>query len=205
MHGSQDRVGRRRWTRAEALRVGAAGGAMMGAGALLGRRGDTEVSAAAPSSDQDTEILAFLLQLEQLQESFYREAARAPGLTGGLRDFVRTVGPQETEHVRFLAERVGDRVRPRLRPDFARAMRSPGTLRRAAIDLEEVTIGAYVGQGMNLTRHAVAAAARIVSVEARQAAWVRDLAGEVPAPRPADPARTPAQVHGALRAWGLIE
>jgi hypothetical protein len=176
----------------------------MGAGALLGRRGDPEVSAAAPSKDQDAEILAFLLQLEQMQESFYRDATRVRGLEGGLLDFVRSVGPQESEHVRVLAEQVGDRARPRLRTDFRKAMRTPESLRRAAIDLEEVTIAAYVGQGMNLTRGAVADVARIVSVEARQAAWVRDLAGEVPAPRPADPARTPKQVHGALRAWGFI-
>jgi hypothetical protein len=177
MRGAPDRVGPRRWTRAETLRMAAGGGAAMGVGALFGRRGDTDVAAAAPSKGMDAQILAFLLQLEQVQESFYRQAARAPGITGRLLDFVRTVGPQETEHIRFLAERVGDRARPPLRSDFRAAMRTPESLRRAAIDLEELTIAAYVGQGASLTRDAVAGVARIVSVEARQAAWIRDLAG----------------------------
>jgi hypothetical protein len=44
----------------------------------------------------------------------------------------------------------------------------------------------------------------MVSVEARQAAWLRDLAGEVPAPRPADPSREPDQVVAALRGRSLI-
>ena len=72
-------------------------------------------------------------------------------------------------------------------------------LRRAAIDLEELTLAAYIGQGANLTRDAVGGLARLVSVEARQAAWLRDIAGEMPAPHVADPARSPDDVLKALR------
>jgi hypothetical protein len=193
------------WTRAGAIRVTAAGGTALGAAALLGRGVDSGMDAsAAPSKDQDTEILAFLLQLEQLQETFYREVVRARVTSGRLAGFVRAVGPQETAHVQFLAERVGARTRPRLRPDLRAALRDEQSVRRAAIDLEELTIAAYIGQGANLTREAMAGIARIVSVEARQAAWVRDLADEVPAPRAADPPREPAQVLAALRTGGFI-
>jgi hypothetical protein len=45
---------------------------------------------------------------------------------------------------------------------------------------------AYNGQAANLTKPALAAAAEIVSVEGRHAAWISDLAGEPPAPRAAD-------------------
>jgi hypothetical protein len=47
-------------------------------------------------------------------------------------------------------------------------------------------------------------AGRIVAVEARHAAWIRDLAGEDPAPRAADPGRTADDVLSELRRKGLV-
>jgi hypothetical protein len=47
-------------------------------------------------------------------------------------------------------------------------------------------------------------AARIVAVEARHAAWIRDLAGADPAPRPADPGRSPNEILSALRKKGYL-
>ena len=46
--------------------------------------------------------------------------------------------------------------------------------------------------------------ARLVSVEARQVAWLRDLAGISPAPRAADPPRKAEAVIGELREKGYI-
>src|SRR4051794_2508348 len=203
MHGSAEHVGTRGWTRARVLRTSAAAGVAMGAGAVLGRRRDAG-AAAAPSTRQDAAILAFFLQLEQLQEAFYKTVERTPRLGGALRQVARTVGPQESEHVRMLAERVGDRARPALRPKFGTALRTSESAHRAAIELEELTIAAYIGQGANLTRDAIVSVASIVSVEARQAAWLRDLAGEVPAPRAADPASEPDRVLETLRTGGLV-
>jgi hypothetical protein len=60
------------------------------------------------------------------------------------------------------------------------------------------------GQGANLTADTVGAVATLVSVEARQVAWLRDLAGVSPAPRAADPGRTPDDVLADLRKLGLI-
>jgi len=203
MHGAPDLVGTRGWTRARALRTAAAAGVAMGAGAAFARRGDA-TAAAGPSARQDAEILGFFLQLEQLQDQFYKAVLRTGGLGGALRHVARTIGPQESEHVRTLAERVGDRARPALRPRFGAALRTSDDALRAAIDLEELTIAAYIGQGANLTTDAVVPVAGMVSVEARQAAWLRDLAGEVPAPRPADPSREPDQVLAVLRGRELI-
>jgi hypothetical protein len=47
--------------------------------------------------------------------------------------------------------------------------------------------------------------APLVSVEARQVAWIRDIAGENPAPRAADPPRTASDVLAQLRSKGYIE
>ena len=76
--------------------------------------------------------------------------------------------------------------------------------RDAAIELEEMALATYVGQAGRLTGDAVRTVGTLVSVEARQVAWVRDLAGVSPAPRAADPARKPDDVLAALRKEGFI-
>jgi len=193
-----------RWTRGRVLRAAAAGGVAAGGGALLGRRLDNGATA-APSERQDAEIIGFLLQLEQIQEGLYRAALRSGRLDGPLRAFVRTVAPQESEHVAFLARRAGRRAGRRPQSDFSRAVKSSASFREAAIDLEELTLAAYIGQGANLTRATVADVARLVSVEARHAAWLRDMAGVSPAPRAADPPREPDAVLAALRERSYIQ
>jgi hypothetical protein len=47
--------------------------------------------------------------------------------------------------------------------------------------------------------------ATIVSVEARHAAWIRDLLGELPAPSASNPAQTAAQVRAAIRRTGFVK
>ena len=64
---------------------------------------------------------------------------------------------------------------------------------------EELTIAAYIGQGANLTRGAVGPVGTLLSVEARQVAWLLDLAGKLPAPHAADPPGKPEEILGELR------
>ena len=186
-------------TRAGLFRLAAAGGAAVVGGAAIGARKTDGTSLAAPSADTDAKILNFFLLLEYLQEAFYREALRSSRLSGDLTEFARTVGRQESEHVAFLIKRLGGRARARPRSNFGDVLSTPERFRAAAIDLEETTIAAYIGQSANLTRGAVGAVGTLLSVEARQVAWVLDLAGEDPAPRAADPARKPADVLAHLR------
>jgi hypothetical protein len=188
------------WTRSGLLRVMTAAGAAAAGGAL---RADGD-SFAAPSRATDAKILNFFLLLEYVQESFYREALERAGLTGPLADFARIAGGQETDHVVFLAKRLGDRARKRPRLAFGDAASSPERFRAAAIDLEETAIAAYIGQAANLTRAAVGPVGTLLSVEARQAAWVRDLAGTMPAPRAADAARGADAVLAHLREKGYL-
>ena len=56
-------------------------------------------------------------------------------------------------------------------------------------------MAALDGQAAGLTKPSLAAVATIVSVEARHAAWIRDLLGELPAPSAANPSQTAAQVR----------
>jgi hypothetical protein len=119
-------------------------------------------------------------------------------------EFATTVGEQERDHVAFLTERLGSDARPRPTLNFQGALSSPERFRDAAIELEEAALAGYIGQGANLTRDTITSVATLVSVEARQAAWVRDLAGVSPAPHAADPARKADRVLADLRKWGYV-
>jgi len=70
--------------------------------------------------------------------------------------------------------------------------------------LEDTGVAAYNGQATNLTRGALAIAAKIVSVEGRHAAWIRTIAGKSPAADATDPALTEAQALAALRKTGFL-
>jgi hypothetical protein len=187
-------------TRAQLLWAGVA--AAGGTAAVL--RGGDGASHAEPSRAADREILRFFLTLEQVQESFYRQAVEAGGLDGELLELASRVGRQEAEHAAFLDRELGGEARPRPRSDFGDAFASPERFRDTAIELEETALAGYIGQAGNLGRKAMAGVATLVSVEARQVAWLRDLAGISPAPRAADPARKAGAVLAALREKGYL-
>jgi hypothetical protein len=192
------------WTRGRLLRGLIGGGAIVAGGAAISLRTGSGTSLAAQSDESDAKILNFFLLLEYVQEGFYREAVESGRLTGELLEYATAVGEQESEHVAFLAERLGDRARARPKLSFGDKLATPERFRDAAIDLEEAALAGYVGQGANLTRDTITRVATLVSVEARQAAWLRDLAGVNPAPRAADPARDADRVVEGLRKRGYV-
>jgi rubrerythrin len=177
-------------------------GAVVGAGIAVGARSDGGAAAAEPAAEEA--ILNLFLLLERLQERFYREALRTGRLGEGLRQFATAAAGQEAEHVAFLTRQLGRRARRAPEADFASALRSPEAFSDAAIALEEAAIAAYVGQAANLRRELVGPIGTVTSVEARHAAWVRDLAGISPAPAAADPAGEPDRILAGLRDRGLL-
>jgi hypothetical protein len=199
-----DRPGGPGRTRGQALHAAAAGGAALGAAALAGAFTRPAETAGRASPAQDARILNFLLTLEEAQASFYEAALHGDLLRGELFEFAQVVAPHEREHAQLLRRPLGRRAAPAPRLRFGDAIGDARRFRAAAIDLEEQTLGAYVGQGASLTAGPMQDAARIVAVEARHAAWIRDLAGLHPAPRPADPARRPRDVLTHLRQKGIL-
>jgi len=193
-----------RHTRAQALRAALAGGVALGAAALAGGAASPDPSAGRASAEQDAEIMSFLLTLEDAQVAFYEAALQAGALRGDLLDYVRVVAPQERAHADLLRRRLGRRAADVRRPRFGALVTDPRRFRAAAIELEEQVAAAYIGQAPSLTEGPLRDAARIVAVEARHAAWIRDLAGEDPAPRPADPGAAPPAVLARLRTTGLM-
>ena len=71
----------------------------------------------------------------------------------------------------------------------------------AAAKIEDTGLAAYNGQTENMSRQTLTAVARVISVEARHAAWARSLAGQVPAPVPADEPISAAQALNAIKPY----
>jgi hypothetical protein len=169
--------------------VGGIGAQALGSGSRLG----------------DVAILNFALEMEELQAALYAQALQHAGLTGELAQYARIVGGHERAHVAFLRQTLGSRAKPAPAFDFGDAVTSSDRFAATARALEDLGVAALDGQAGNLTKPSLAAVATIVSVEARHAAWIRDLLGELPAPAAANPAQTAAQVTAAIRRTGFVK
>jgi rubrerythrin len=198
--GVDETVHSDRWPRRELLGNALGGAALLGGLAFLGRA--AAGLAAAPGA-QDTRILNLALQIEYTEAAFYAEALRNGALRGDLREYAQTVEQHEQDHLRFLRKALGAKAVARPRFAFGRATRDPGAFTRTAIKLEDLAVAAYNGQATNLSAGVLAAAATIVSVEARHAAWIRAIADQVAAPDAVDTPATAAQVERGLKQIGM--
>jgi hypothetical protein len=201
-------------TRADFFRRGAiAGGTLVAGGVAFG--GLPAVALGKPSASQDVEILNYALLLEYLESTFYTEAVANNILTGPLLEFARTVRDHELAHVEFLAKALGSKAQGKPTFDFGDTVKSPWKFLATAIVLEDTGVTAYDGQGTRLTKATLGAAATIVSVEARHAAWARYLgySGQgysqgsytYPAPSTLQPQKSMDQVTAAVTATGFIK
>lgn len=190
-------------TRSTLLRraVVVSGASLAGAAAIVG---PPELASSAPSAAQDAEVLAFLLELEELQEAFYAEAIGGGALPGEVAEYARVVGGHEREHVDYLRGALGTKVAKSAAFDFGDAVVTPERFLAAAVELEETGLAAYTGAAVNLTAAALRAAARVVSVEARHTAWARDLLGRNPAPDASDAPATEAEVRAKIVRTGFV-
>jgi len=160
-------------------------------------------SAGAASTSEDLRILQLVLQLEYTQVALYERALREASLTGELRDFAQTALGHERQHLAAVKQALGSKAGPKPRFEFGSKTKSADAFRRTAIELEDIAVAGYNGQAANLTKPTLAVAAEIVSVEARHAAWVRAIAGEIAAPDPVDKPMTASEVVAGLHEIGL--
>jgi hypothetical protein len=179
-----------------------AGGTLVAGGVLLA--GLPRLAASAPSPEQDAATLNFVLLIEGLQARFYAEALKRAGLSGETREFAERVGEHERLHVRFLRDTLGGDARRLPGFDLGDSVSDPARFRSAAAALENIGVAAYNGQATNLTPDALAAAARIASVEARHASWALSLAGRTPAPVASDPPASEEETRADLSDRGLL-
>jgi hypothetical protein len=161
-------------TRADLLRRAAVGGA-----ALLAA---SSAPAEARTDGHDVAILNYALTLEYLQDSFYAEVEGNRVLHGPLAHQARVVAAHEKAHVQALRHVLGRHAVRRPRFDFRGATEDPARFRRTAVGFEDLATAAYKGQAPAIrSRTYLVSALAIHTVEARHAAWIRRLAGVLPA------------------------
>ena len=186
-------------TRAQMLRraiVG--GGALVGGTALWGM---PQLTAAA-SKEQDARVLNLVLAVEYTEAAFYQEALERGGLEGRLEAYARIVVEHEKAHVAFLKQALGGAADPEPRHEFGDKTKDSEAFAAAAVKLEDLAVATYNGQAVNLTSGSLKAAARIVSVEGRHAAWIRSIVGDVPASEATDPSVEEDQTRAQLSDFG---
>jgi hypothetical protein len=156
-------------------------GAVIAGGALLA---DAAPARAARSglAKSDLSILNYALVLEYLQASFYTEAERGGALTGKTAAAARVVGAVERAHVKAFLELLGSKAVKRPLFDFQGTTEQQRPFLKTAVAFEDLAVAAYKGQAPKLkSKPVLAAAIGIHSVEARHAAWMRELFGITPA------------------------
>jgi len=189
-------------TRAAFLaKAGLLGGGVFGGSALLALMSDD----AHASHTGDRAILNFALTLEYLEAAFYTEAQEMGALDGELALFARVVGQHERAHVKALRAALGRYAVKRPRFNFRGTTEDVDAFVATATVLEDTGVAAYKGQAPLIRNNTVLAAALAIhSVEARHAAWIRDISGEPPAPDAFDPALSKRQVLRAVAGTRFI-
>ncbi len=150
----------------------------------------------------DVEILNYALTLEELEAAFYAEANSKGRLTGIARTFSQVVGAHEAAHVASLRQVLGAQAKPKPTFDFKGATNDKVTFLKTAQTLEDTGVAAYQGQaGRIKSDEILASAGAILAVEARHAAWVREILGGSKSPSPAPEAfSTPKSMQAVLDA-----
>jgi hypothetical protein len=154
-----------------------------GAGAAIFLTALRPGAASADVQKHDRAILNYALVLEYLQASFYTEAERMHALKGALARQAHVVGAHERGHVRALRAVLGAAAIARPRFDYRGVTEDPSAFRDTAVAFEDLAVAAYKQQApLVQSKELLAALLSIHSVEARHAAWIRYLAGRLPAP-----------------------
>jgi rubrerythrin len=198
------------FTRASFLKkAGLGAGAVVGGGALLGAVPSLAMAASVPASD--VAILNFALTLEYLEAEFYKLAVTNGKLTDETAKFAQVVASHETAHVAFLKRALGSKAVKEPTFNFGDTTTDQAKFEATATVLEDTGVLAYLGQVGNIKSKAILkAAGSILPVEARHAAWIREIryakgAGSlVPAPTAFQGARTKGQILAAVKATGFI-
>ncbi len=174
-----------------------------GGGALFLAR--VPAAGAAGLSASDVDILNYALVLEYLQSSFYTEAERSGALTGKTAEASRVVGATERAHVKAFQKLLGSQAVKRPTFDFQGTTEQQQPFLKTAVAFEDLAVAAYKGQAPKLQSDAVlASAVGIHSVEARHAAWMRQLFGITPALRAFDQPASRASINRIVASTHFI-
>lgn len=153
----------------------------------------------------DIGILNYAYALEQLEAAFYKQVTDSPysGMTTLESQYFAEIRDHEIAHREFFKNALGGSKIPDLQVDFSTInFSSRDSVLATAKTFEDLGVSAYNGAGKLLTdANNLLIAGKIVSVEARHAALIRDLisngtfaANDVIDAMGLDTSRTPDQV-----------
>lgn len=128
----------------------------------------------------DYGILNYAYALEQLEAAFYTQVVATPfaGMDSGVIQCFKTIRQHEVCHREFFKAALGSNAIPALTPDFSKIDFTSGTsVIATAKAFEDLGVQAYDGAGYLIQNtDYLTIAGKIVSVEARHAAYIRNLA-----------------------------
>ncbi|HWT22606.1 MAG TPA: ferritin-like domain-containing protein [Solirubrobacteraceae bacterium] len=187
-------------TRAAFLRTTAFGGAAM-LGALL-----TPSPAAAALTD--IQIFNFGLRFEYLQASFYTEAdelGTIGRMTPRKQQWAHTLGAHERAHVKIIKSVLGRRAAAKPFFDFRGNTETDDGFTRTAVAMEDLTVALLAGVTPQIRdRNLTAALFGLLTVEARHAAWARNIVGATPSARAFDEPRSVDQVRAVVASTKFV-
>lgn len=142
-------------------------------GAVVGADGTVDLGRG------DTGILNYAYALEQLEAAFYTQVIATPyaGITDGEKALLTDIRDHEIAHREFLKAALGTKGVPALAVNFAAINFTDRTsVLTTAQTFEDLGVSAYNGAGkLIVSPDYLLLAGKIVSVEGRHAAFVRDM------------------------------
>lgn len=127
----------------------------------------------------DVGILNYAYALEQLEAAFYTQVAMTPfsGITAGETALLTDIRDHEIAHREFFKNALGSAAIPALEVNFSSINFSDrNSVLGTAKAFEDLGVSAYNGAGkLIMSPDYLVLAGKIVSVEARHAAYIRDL------------------------------
>jgi hypothetical protein len=179
------------------------GKAVVGGAALLGALATPGRADAAAASD--VAILNYALTLEYLQAAFYTETERLGAVGGELKQVPRQLGAVERAHVSALKDALGRAAVKRPAFNFRGVTEDNTKFLKTAVAFEDLGAAAYKAQAARIKAPALlAAAVSIHSVEARHAAWMRFLAGVIPAAAAFDEGKPISEVRAIVASTHFV-
>lgn len=127
----------------------------------------------------DVGILNYAFALEQLEAAFYTQVIQTPysGITSGEQSLLTDIRDHEVAHREFLKAALGTKGIPALEVNFSSIdFTSKTSVMQTAQAFEDLGVSAYNGAGkLIVSPDYLLLAGKIVSVEARHAAYIRDM------------------------------
>lgn len=127
----------------------------------------------------DTAVLNYAYALEQLEAAFYTQVAETPysGISSLEQTYLTDIRDHEIAHREFFKAAIGNKAISALEVDFSSInFGSRESVLATAKAFEDLGVSAYNGAGRLIQDvQYLALAGKIVSVEARHAALIRDL------------------------------